>query len=257
MANNPLQKEKPIIFTTEMVKAILDGRKSMTRRIVKPQPTNPLTIITTLPDGEFLLEKWPEQPRMMGNFGRCERIKSKYQPGDIMWVREKFRKYILFDPGEENLKTDEIIDFAGEEPIPMIDGDGCQIFNKDGSERFIPYHSARFMPKSAARIWLECTGVKVERLLDISQEDARSEGTFTSPHRAHENCGKWLNPMNNWHDCHYCSFKVLWQKINGAESWKANPWVFVYSFDVLSTTGKPNSNSPCERSVATAAQSEA
>lgn len=204
-----------------MVQAILDGRKTETRQVVKPQPhiiaahktiswkksffTSSVQLELTEAVNVFLYDKCP--------YGK---------PGDVLWVRESFME--LGFVGNYVFKADD--------PIPLNDGD-----------RWKP---SIHMPKAAARIWLEVTEVKVERLQDITEESAIAEGiesTWTvnrNPGTEYKNYyppnkgGKGFS-IARW------SFQSLWQSINGAESWTANPWVWVIKFKVLSTTGKPQS----------------
>jgi hypothetical protein len=98
---------------------------------------------------------------------------------------------------------------------------GVEGWSSDLIRQHMPWRPSIHMPKSAARIWLKVTDVKVERLRDISQEDAVAEGVKASPPFA------------------IGYFKNLWESINGAASWNANPWVWVVEFEVVSKNGKP------------------
>lgn len=233
-----MKKQIPILFSAAMVQAILAGRKTMTRRVVKG------IALDWLEKDGFTPEFVADPDNGLCRYGKV---------GDVLWVRENFRKYILFDPTDENLKTDEIIDFAadGEEPIPMIDGDGFQMFKKDGSEKFIPYRPSIHMPKKAARIWLEVVSIRVERAHDISEADAISEGIESYTEEGRPRYKDYMADASGYGDPAHdypsvgiavTSFATLWEKINGRESWEANPWVWVVEFKVLSTTGKPELN---------------
>jgi hypothetical protein len=167
-----MKKEIPILFSSTMVQAIIAGRKTMTRRIVKPQP-----IDNTEVDGNF------------------------FHGNHKGYVTTLFKADVA-----ENK-------FDGYKWKPSI-----------------------HMPKEAARIWLEVTEVRVERLHDITEEDAIAEGV--------EKLNNWWKDYTSDQDAYdmqtaMCSFDSLWKKINGEESWNENPWVWVVSFKVLSTTGKP------------------
>ena len=211
----------PILFSTPMVEAILDDRKTMTRRTKGLEKIFPLA--------EFVKpnKAWPKQ----GDWASGKNvehnppiveildvIKCPYgKPGDILWVREKFREYYHVDEAGYTQYDKKIIEFATDNPpmLPQMDADGFRMFNKNGSEKFIPWKSSLFMPKSACRLFLEITDVRVERLQEISWEDAEKEGCYgyrpTQDEPTHE-------------------FKRLWQSINGPESWEANPFVWVISF---------------------------
>ena len=204
---------KPILFSTEMVQAILEGRKKLTRR------TQGLEIINKNPDDWFL-----DGLKILGRFifhnlkSKEEiQIKPKFEIGDILWVRETWQT-----TWNENKKSWDTIYKA----------DGGYWIDDDGIMKWKP---SIYMPKEAARIFLEVSNVRVERLKDISEEDAIEEGIEIIHYAENilpvfrnyllkEKKGT-LNPR--------LSFRTLWEKINGEDSWDANPWVWVYEFKVV------------------------
>lgn len=194
-------RERPILFSGPMVRAILDGKKTMTRRVIKPQPEMELDG-EILPDGtggygwEPVLPPWSKWP---------------YQVGDRLWVRE----------------TWQIIDGCdGPEDNPVYRADGELSYTDDEPFRWRP---SIFMPRWASRIALEITAVRVERLQEITEEDARAEGIIDGGCLncgEHEPCG-CNNPQPDARD----SFVWLWDSINGKTCpWSSNPWVWVISF---------------------------
>lgn len=218
-------KEIPILFNTEMVQAILEGRKTMTRRIIDPQPEV----------GEY------PQTKLNGYYWKNKFYFTKYdrkdislvdnsrygQPGDVLWVRETFCLPSLYDGFEK--------DYYFKAGFSSSD-----IKDRNASQSWKP---SIHMPKVAARIWLQVEEIRVERLRDITQEDAISEGIKFSrlfeewggvvPHPKVKDHYRWYaNPVD--------AFNNLWIHINGEESFKANPWLWVVKFRVLSTTGKPS-----------------
>ena len=137
---------KPILFNTDMVKAILDGRKSCTRRVVKPQPT--------------------------ARYGtQC--IKPPYQQGDILYVRETWERFECW-----NCEGDESGNCPKEPKKSVLDKTyGCYMYRAtDEINGDAKWHPSIHMPKEAARIFLRVTNVRVERLRDITVEDALAEG---------------------------------------------------------------------------------
>ena len=171
-------KERPILFSGPMVRAILDGRKTQTRRPVKPQPF----VATT---SMFDISKCP-----LG------------QPGDRLWVRETWRKDALGTVVEYRATTSALMEFIA------------------------PWRPSIHMPRWASRITLEITRVWVERVQDITEDEAKAEGivdggcmTCGKP----ETCG-CQNPRPDRRD----SFANLWQSIYG--TWDANPWVWAVEF---------------------------
>ena len=207
---------KPILFSTEMVQAILEGRKTQTRRIIKPQPKK--GIIATAFDfkkgfyaSKIKIEENPDR------FEITKLFKPKYQTGDILWVRESFAK-------------------------PPIYAFGVKYIYKAGfNESICGWKPSIHMPKEAARIFLEVTNVRVERLQDISEEDAIAEGIdkkgdlyfnyFESEKL--EKLEKFFPKEYFYKEIPKVSFMSLWSKINGIDSWIANPWVWVYEFKIL------------------------
>lgn len=227
-------KEIPILFSTPMVQAILQGRKTQTRRI-------PIETISIDKMGNLIMGKWNYGQHLdrRPQFENLISLKSRWKIGDVLWVRETFRKYCHVDENGYTRYDKEIIEFAADNP-PMlneVDGDGCLMFKKDGSEKFIPWRPSIHMPKNAARIWLHVTNVRVERLQDISEEDAKAEGVemITGGAFPYKHYGNDSASCANA----IASFESLWREINGDESWEANPLVWAISFKTLSTTGKP------------------
>nr|DAE61349.1 MAG TPA: hypothetical protein [Caudoviricetes sp.] len=132
---------KPILFNTEMVRAILDGRKSCTRRLVKPEP-----------QGYFEVSEEPLY--VYDTDGKQGKITPPYQPGDILYVRETWSEW-----------TDGYLYKAWNSPFPQA-----------GESPVMKWHPSIHMPKEAARIWLKVTDVTVERLQEIPGEDLIKEG---------------------------------------------------------------------------------
>jgi hypothetical protein len=223
-------KERPILFSGEMVRAILEGRKTQTRRVVKPQPEwLPEVKKVEACSGFF----WP-----IGSMGQqcgLPLFKNPYgQPGDRLWVRETWAPFYLdgtgmckyIDPEEANAAryraTPEII-----VAYPRNTAIGWrELVNRYMENR---WHPSIHMPRWASRITLEITGVRVERLQDISEGDARAEGITDGGCTncgEHEPCG-CANPSPDARD----AFCWLWGQINGDGSWHANPWVWVIEFE--------------------------
>jgi hypothetical protein len=206
-------KERPILMSAPMVRAILAGQKTQTRRIVKPQPRS--CDHSLWPDapksgpwmrddiGEFYCGTCGNGVEVAGTKSGVRGLRCPHgQPGDRLWVRETWAW-----PGEEQF-------------IYRADPWAAELVEKwktDPNYPQVSWKPSIHMPRRASRITLEVTGVRVERLQDISEEDARAEG-----------CAEWQSTSM------LClatdAFKTLWTKINGAESWAANPYVWCVSF---------------------------
>lgn len=205
---------KPILFNTEMVKAILDGRKTVTRRLIKPQPL-----------GYFEVS---ESPTYLYDFEpSSKRIYPRYQAGDILYVRETYANISDFVNYAEyeidsDLKYLYKCDDNGEE----------HAFVDIGVKRWRP---SIHMPKEAARIFLRVTDVRVKRLQDMEHDAPAKEGIqfqscpegFTWKSEASIDCC-YINPMG--------AFKALWNT-TVKEDWQkfeSNPWVWVVEFERIS-----------------------
>jgi len=188
------EKMKPIIFSTPMVQAILEGRKTMTRRVVKPQPKVCKEVSSIKRHSNPACKNWLAETNNGGTIGIVN-IKSKYEPGDILWVRETWNQ----DPISYLYKADYGLIYKYQTWKPSI-----------------------YMPRAAARIFLRVTDVRVERLQDISEADALNEGCDG------EIAGTIsIKPIEE--------YKALWDSINGkrggAYKWDSNPWVWVIEFE--------------------------
>lgn len=208
--------ERPILFSGAMVRALLAGTKTQTRRVVKPEGAHHLFQFrgTTAAAGA-------DEPT--GEWGWCgsERVVNKHihcpygKPGDRLWVRETFQRFT--DDGEVLYKADR----AGFEAMNELKRNEC-------IEAF--WRPSIHMPRAASRITLEITSVRVERLQDISESDAMAEGTtpITDPcDHVRRTCADvgCSGPQP-----YRTGFRALWREINGPDSWDANPWVWVVEF---------------------------
>jgi hypothetical protein len=218
--------ERPILFSAPMVRAILAGQKTQTRRAVKPQPQNDPAKHHPIAPYNNGRGSWNWVLAATGH-GTGDPFPCPYGvPGDLLWARESLKA--VYDERELIIDYAYAADGAKVPRDPTLDVP----FN-DG---FAFAHLARpggvpsiHMPRWASRITLEITGVRVERLQSISREDSIAEGIepigdrwrhyFYSAEDADE---AWEFPQN--------SFGSLWASINGTESWDANPWVWVVEF---------------------------
>lgn len=215
-------KERPILFSAPMVRALLAGTKTQTRRMVKPQPEARNTVFNP-PDGEWA---WWHKKLDAGHLhtGRAaiERLMEPLcpygKPGDRLWVRETFAK--IDGQTQPWIETDYRATYTHGDRL----GDSLGI-----KKRWTP---AIHMPRSASRITLKITAVRVERLQEISEADCRAEGI-----REHH-----LNGVRHWDNGTGVlmigtggvridhAYRSLWESINGAGSWDVNPWVWVIEF---------------------------
>ena len=211
---------KPILFNTQMVRALLEGRKTVTRRVVKPQPVL---------DGHLWKlggAAWSDNvlsvPVMLGHslYNRAP-----YQPDDVLWVRETWAKNPF---GEGYIYPTEVAG-AGQKWRPSI-----------------------YMPRKAARIFLRVTSVWVERLQSIMPEDVRKEGINPRWYGGGCKCSSYAegcmnqpcpNRDNYEYWCHIDPFLKTWDrtlqaKDRAAFGWDANPWVWVIEFEQVEKPAK-------------------
>lgn len=217
-------KERPILFSAPMVRAILDGRKTQTRRVVKPGWL-PIVEEMMRVNGKWVWTTFEYD--MTTPYG---------EPGDRLWVRETF--CALRSYGERGELRDLIEGPLSEETdVAEYEYRADSEFTTDPDFKWRP---SIHMPRWASRITLEITDVRVERLQDISEKDAHAEGV--------ESDGGWEEPCGEGYadgfgylnyrsedeafefDTAKESFRSLWQSINGLNSWAENPWVWVVEF---------------------------
>jgi len=209
-------KEHPIIFSTDMVKAILDGRKTQTRRIIKPQP--PATYYSPIAaTGIFTKSTWAFHKPNQGSIPHI--IECPYgQVGDRFWVREAFMFKKGADARESFINTPQEC-CLGEPPHYRYKTD------PDAEEygRHYKWRPSIFMPRWASRITLEITGIRVERLRDITSSDIKAEG-FDIGEEYHLGGIAGGTLLIN-------KFAEYWDSINGKKyPWSSNPWVWVIEF---------------------------
>lgn len=204
-------KEKPILFSGPMVRAILDGRKTQTRRIVKPQPPDGASVgwsVFSRAYGPDCVEvrRYAHQGGDHQSFISCP----YGQPGDRLWVKETHR----FDGIDQRIGVQEKRIDALSYRADMEGDQSCDD---------CAWRPSIFMPRWASRITLEVTGVRVERLQDISADDCVVEGAG-SPVGTELTHGRVTTEWNRR------AYRALWESINGSGSWDANPWVWVVEF---------------------------
>ena len=185
--------DRPIIFSAPMIRALLDGRKTQTRRVLKPQPVcyqNPPSFSWGKFDGE-----WPDD---WFGYGNAIDGALPYAPGDRLWVKEAH----AFDIGANTVDEREIIWYRATQPVDEVH-----------------WRSPIHMPRWASRLTLLVTDVRVQRLQEISRGDAMEEGCPFA------NMADGPNPRD-W-------YRGIWNSIHGPGAWDASPWVCAISFDML------------------------
>jgi len=227
-----------------MVRALLSGAKTQTRRVVKQQPKHWSHYIMpmwgTSPDGFEFGDKWtwreagPDYPDSDDD----DRLCPHGVPRDRLWVRETWRTWERPEDGVDGVLYRADGAFRRIEATREAADDW--VVAHDNNKHGNTWRPSIFMPGWASRITLEITDVRVERLHDISAADARSEGVGTGRIPADEHGPERIGFMFGPDDgCSVLSptevgaFKKGWQEINGDESWSANPWVWVISFERL------------------------
>lgn len=241
-------KERPIIFSAPMVQALLAGRKTQTRRAVKPQPKLNFSVasLAFAADGGI-----PECP-----YGKL---------GDRLWVKEKYTAHWGGEPMGDGARLShrQIVGAQVRQSngsyVTSTEADPIRVWYAASGDKPYPHsrwHSPIHCPRWASRITLEIEDVRVQRVQDISEADAKSEGVDGEAalicsegcrHRDREGdhleeweedgdwgricpeCGErlWNHPLD---ECNRQAFRDLWESINGTGSWEANPWVWVLTF---------------------------
>jgi len=228
----------PILFSGPMVRALLAGTKTQTRRVLDPQPYSNgirydhalgdiLCHNDYLPPATLLMDKGKGAKRYtISDVEDGPEAFGRYRVGDHLYVREAWKVQRVFDdwaPANSNRGG------------PVLRQKECALryLADDPTDRWLgKYRQAMHMPRWASRITLTVTDVRVERLQDISEEDAKAEGgRFFAP--ANElSHGGWSH--DEWYvsETAKASYRGLWDRINGEGAWAVNPWVAAYTFTV-------------------------
>jgi hypothetical protein len=210
-------KERPILFSAPMVRAILEGRKSQTRRVIDPQPDIPhwMSLIEMEPKNGLarfrkVAPDWPDDSR--------DDIYCQYgKPGDRLWVRETWKTDREYDPWAPcQIDSGASIFFMADQCAHRINHRfEC------GPHEWGKTRSSIHMPRWASRITLEITGIRVERLQNISAADVAAEGVEPEDGKTYPAIG-----------IHTAAYMELWDAINAKRGhpWESNPWVWVIEF---------------------------
>lgn len=184
-----MAKEHPILFSAEMVRVVLDGRKTQTRRV-----------------GEWY---------------------KKWQVGDLLWVRENVRT-ICYQRGPDFSYGEYCIEYIADKTLVKCSEEHEQWWRHNWHIRPSTTIPSIFMPKWAARIWLEITGIKVERVQDMYEQDAEAEGAV----KMH------LDDLGQTWSTYVRGFQSLWDSINAKRGfgWDKNPWCWVIEFKRIART---------------------
>jgi hypothetical protein len=234
-------KESPILFSGEMVKAILEGRKTQTRRVIDPQPSNDLKwagwvmSVASNKDKNLGAACWTDEFPLSTkeHYAKCRYGKS----GDRLWVRETYvLEYCDLELGEPEIPTDrphfhhpggtnefdeeyyEFPHYRATDPTP-------ELMYEDRDEPTCKWRPSIFMPRWASRILLDVVNVRVERLQAITREDCMAEGVRPS---VDGNARDWRLDEDGAHR----TYRQLWDQLNKARGfgWDMNPWVWVIEF---------------------------
>lgn len=199
---------KPIIFSGPMVRALLAGNKTQTRRIMKPQPDDDARITM----GEIGTSRGVAYIGNAMSGGIVTRVPCPYgKPGDYLWVRESWA-----DAADASARAFDCGTFWPQ-------------YRATSHESLVTrWRPSIHMPRWASRLTLHITDVRVERLQEINEEDSKAEGVESRAYPAAD--GGWIAyDDGKWAD----GFAALWESIHGAGSWNQNPWVWVISFRVI------------------------
>jgi hypothetical protein len=221
-------KETGILFTPENIRSIREGRKTQTRRVIAYEWNHMYTPSEYFPYTRKALEQSKKKEDDFVTFSEpyTEIVGEPvwfYSWGNARWLRSPFGK-----EGDKLYIKEGVITHVS---IPQLVGyymDGCRV-----TERWEKRLTAMFMPKWAARTWLEITDVRVQKLQDISEEDAQAEGITQELLNA---IAMHLQIYHQWSSSRpwACGYQHLWESINGKKHpWSSNPWVFALTFKLL------------------------
>lgn len=221
---------RPIIFSGPMVRALLNSRKTQTRRVLKPQPTADCAgfekVFAVPPFFEARDSRGrPIHPFPVGDGCASPFPPVTHAPGDLMWVREAWAQVGGFDPGYLVYRS----------TYPNCLPPGVENVPEDIREAGYRWHPSIHMPRWASRLTLEITDVRVQRLQDISEDDARAEGVLWVPGHGEITYDEMqIEPGWSNYLCCRQGFEVIWDSLNSKRgwSWRENPWVVALTFSV-------------------------
>ncbi|MDO8233752.1 hypothetical protein Q5738_09215 [Citrobacter werkmanii] len=218
-------KERGMIFNGEMVRAIIDGRKTQTRRIMAIQPEHSelgLRRVIDSKNGRDNGKYFWSQSDARGLKMRSKLFGCPYgEVGDRIWVRETYQGPLFDYEHMESYLEDSSKFEKPEFCVYRADGNPAPEFYDADDNLHCGWRPSIHMPRWASRLTLEITGVRVERLASVSDEDAGKEGYPANPAPYGGDMDKWL-----W-------FRQLWDSIYPDQSFKHNPWVWVIEFKVV------------------------
>ncbi len=235
----------PILFNTEMVRAILAGRKTVTRRLITPHNKkrakeqrycqgNGLWIDPSIDNGdkEGHIKDYSLSPLWM-SWGWYIKNYAPYKPGDILYVRETWAFIPCIGCDGKYRRKGDPINCYEYQAVEYDDGDsildGCFVYRADCScPEKVSWHPSIHMPKEVAHIWLKVTNVYVEQLQNMSLDDFLKEGVVLRP--------EVLNDPENAYQQAKNEFKHIWDSTvkkpdQDTYGWDANPWVWVIEFE--------------------------
>ena len=203
--------DRPILFSAPMIRALLDGRKTQTRRVLTSYCEEPPAfvergIITALDDRERPY-RWPRT----------------HATGGRLWVREA---HYLTDDGDQEAAV--YVDDADEHRSAVLSMQADLHLSDAWAAPHLKLRPSIHMPRWASRLTLYVTDVRVERLQDISEEDARAEGVECDT----DGWRDYQMPRTQCCADPASSYRTLWDSINGPGAWDANPWIAAYTFAV-------------------------
>ncbi len=240
-------KERPILFSGEMVRAILEGRKTQTRRVIKPQPALERDLLEPHNSNAYLfaIKQDVGTTVMLGRKNFCEKFCNHGQPGDRLWVRETWGCPAADHPnvkgGRKPQQGDKIVYRANP-------SDDCQWGSGKPSQGSFCWRPSIFMPHWASRLTLEIIDVRVQRVQEITEDDAKAEGIDGRFHPDDAKLWTWRDygtPGRYAYGSMFGpreSYERLWDSLNGKRrfsggyqeirgmAWKDNPWVWAIAF---------------------------
>jgi hypothetical protein len=244
-------KERPILFSAPMVRAILAGKKTQTRRVVKPQPE----FCGGAGEGsDAKCWGWMNEDRTGPKFLCVTDSRCPYgEPGDRLWVRETWNYQgasAVWENGGRRPHDELFVKYRADDAErtihrkpddkhglpkqrPWRHGEDEDDYSDYLTRFWRKWTPAIFMPRDVSRITLEIVSVRVERLQDITEADALAEGIFFHKPDGIHHSGYRYDESSPCHPTAVNAYSWLWESINGPESWAANSWVWVIEFKRL------------------------
>lgn len=222
-----------MIFSAPMIRALLDGTKTETRRVIKPAPAHRANLVSIEENVAHFCDG--DHPKHHDCAEHAYPLRLPCTAGDRLWVREAWRTASVFDEMSSARLADDLHDFTGSRGpngLVRFEADGRDAWGGDLGFEAGRLRAAQHLPRSLSRLTLLVEDVRVERLHEIDEAGARAEGILYVPGHGFIGKADLAEGFSNFLWARL-GFEIMWNDLHGPDAWAANPWVAVIRFRVV------------------------